>query len=465
MSDKRKRLALLLATSALCMSGTASAQTAEDVSTLKAEIQALKAQVSALESRLDSMVPVPASAPSPASVAAVASPAPAPAKPADPTKIAWKGAPELSHPDGLTFKIRGRIQADAGYVDAPRGFTDRGLGSVSEMRRARIGAEGTMPGGFGYKIEADYSDNQVEMIDAYLTYTRGPIQVTVGQQNGGWSLDELTSDSGTSFMERAAFTDAFEFERRLGASVTYSGKTFTVNGGLYTDNVGDLSNAQDGTSGGDENNSYSVDVRSVWFPSLGKTQLHLGGSIHWRDRGDLSRGLTRYRQRPFLHATNTRFLTTDAFNVETELGYGMEFAAIRGPFHVAGEAATLRADLVSGQRPTFWGGYGEIGYYLTGDTRGYKNGIFSRTKVRRPLGKGGAGAFQINLRYDYLDLNDKGVIGGQQDAYLASLIWTPVDLMRVSINYGWLDYHDALRANTRDDFSVSTVGMRAEIDF
>ncbi|MBB5685543.1 OprO/OprP family phosphate-selective porin [Sphingobium boeckii] len=465
MTDWGKRLALLMAASALCAPGLALAQSADDVAALRAEIQRLKDQVSTLETRLDAMAPALAN-PAPPAAAPAPMAAAAPPKPADQTKIAWKGAPEMSQSSEWLFKIRGRIQADIGYVDAPRASTDRGLGSVSEMRRARIGAEGTMPGGFGYKIEADYSDNQVEMVDAYLTYAHGPMTVMVGQQNPGWSLDELTSDSGTSFMERAAFTDAFEFERRVGASITYMGKAFTVSGGGFTDNVGDLSNAVDGPSGGDENNSYSVDARSVWFPVAGKTQLHFGGSVHWRDRGDLSRALTRYRQRPFLHGTNTRFLTTDAFNVQSELGYGAEFAAVRGSLHVAAEAAWLRADMVSGERPTFFGSYGEIGYYLTGETRGYKNGIFARTKVRRPLGKGGMGAFQVNLRYDYLDLSDDGVIGGKQDAYLASLIWTPVDLMRVSLNYGWLDYHDALRSSgVRDDFGVSTVGMRAEIDF
>jgi len=460
MTVSLNRLAWLLATSALCAPGAAQAQSAEDVAALRAEIQRLKDQVSTLETRLDAL-----SAPVAPIVAVPPAPLP-PAKPEGETKIVWKGAPELSHPDGWSFKPRGRIQADIGFTGRPKGSTDHGLGFASEMRRARFGAEGTMPGGFGFRIETEFSDNETEINDAYLIWTKGPLTITAGQHNAFWGLEELTSDSQTSFMERAAFTDAFDFERRVGLSATYLSKSVSLTGSVMTDNITDLANAQDGVTGGDENNSYTLGGRGVWFPVIGKTQLHFGGSAYWRDRGDLARGTVRYRQRPFLHTTNTRFLSTAALGVETETGYGAEFAAIRGPLHVAAEVNGLRAGLVTGGAARFLGGYGEIGYYLTGETRGYKGGFFNRTKVKRPLGKGGPGAFQIVLRYDYLDLTDGAVIGGTQNGYLAALVWAPIDLMRVSLNGGWLDYRDALLPDgTRDNFGVSTLGMRAEIDF
>jgi len=456
MTVSLNRLALLLATSALCTPWAARAQSAEEVAALRAEIQRLKEQVSTLEMRLDA-ISAPVVAPPPASP---------PAKPADETKITWKGAPELSRPDGWSFKPRGRVQADIGFSGKPKGSTDRGLGFASELRRARFGAEGTMPGGFGFRIETEFSDNATEINDAYLTWTRGPLTITAGQHNAFWSLEELTSDSQTSFMERAAFTDAFEFERRVGVSAAYLSKSVSLTGSVFTDNIADLANAQDGVNGGDENNSYGFGGRGVWFPVIGRTQWHLGGSAYWRDRGDLARAPVRYRQRPFLHTTNTRFLSTAALGVESETGYGAEFAAIRGAWHVAAEIGGLRAGLVTGGSASFLGGYGEIGYYLTGETRGYKAGFFNRTKVLRPLGKGGAGAFQIVLRYDALDLNDGAVIGGTQKAYLAALVWTPIDLMRVSLNAGWLDYRDALLPDgSRADFGTKTLGMRAEIDF
>ena len=45
----------------------------------------------------------------------------------------------------------------------------------------------------------------------------------------------------------------------------------------------------------------------------------------------------------------------------------------------------------------------ELGYFLTGETRGYKGGKWDRTKVLKPWNEGGWGALQINGRVDYLD--------------------------------------------------------------
>ena len=59
---------------------------------------------------------------------------------------------------------------------------------------------------------------------------------------------------------------------------------------------------------------------------------------------------------------------------------------------------------------------------LTGETRGYKNGIFGTVKPARPVGDGGWGAVQATLRYDYLDLNDRTITGGTQNALIGALV-------------------------------------------
>src|SRR3546814_8260888 len=75
--------------------------------------------------------------------------------------------------------------------------------------------------------------------------------------------------------------------------------------------------------------------------------------------------------------------------------------------------------------PEFFGGAVEAGLYLTDDTRSYRSGMFRGIKVKKPVGGGGIGAWQVNLRYDHLDLNDDGIVGGTQNGYMASLIWNP----------------------------------------
>ncbi|MCB2080819.1 MAG: hypothetical protein KDE55_24355 [Novosphingobium sp.] len=376
-----------------------------------------------------------------------------------PVEIAWKGAPEFEGKGGWSFKPRGRLQFDAGVVDAPGSISDKGLGFANEVRRARLGFEGDIPGGFGYKFEADFSTSDVEIADALLSYSDGALGVTVGQHNNFQSLEELTSSRFISFMERAAFTDAFGFERRIGISGSYAKGPVLVQAGAFTDNMDDLNS--------DENNSYGFDGRVVFMPKMGDTQLHAGGSIHYRDLKDAASSV-RYRQRPFLHTTDTRFVDTGSIGASSETAYGLELAAINGPLHFAGEGYWQKVSRPGLANPTFFGGYAEVGYFLTkGDSRGYKKGTFDRIKPKNGVDKGGIGAVQVNVRYDYLDLVDAGIAGGKQNGYAVSLIWTPTAYTRLMANYGRMEYDLASIATGTGsrNYGVDTFGMRAQIDF
>jgi phosphate-selective porin OprO/OprP len=431
----------------------------EDAARLASELAAMRSKIEKLEAE------VAALRASPQAPAAAPAPAPTPASP-PPAQAASSGGG-----GGLTIKPFGRLQYDFGHVGSLPGVSDRGLGFGNEVRRARLGVEGSIPGGFGYKVEVDFADNEVEITDAFLSYKASKaLGLTLGQHNNFQSLEELTSSRFLSFMERAAFTDAFAFERRVGLSGTWTSGDLIAQAGVFTDNIEDLSNAQDALGLGDENNAVSLDGRLVYAPKLGATQLHLGGSAHSRDSGDTAATgpAIRYRQRPFVHTTNTRFVSTPGLRVERETDYGFEAAMIAGPLHATGEVHWLEADtLTPGLRPNFFGGYAEVGYYLTGESRGYKGGRWDRTIVRRPVGKGGIGAFQINLRYDHLDLNGDGILGGRQQGYQASLIWIPHDHVRFLLNYGRLRYEDAaiVAAGGDRDYSIDVIGARAQVDF
>jgi phosphate-selective porin OprO/OprP len=408
------------------------------VDTTTAKLEALQAQVEALQAQINELK----------AAGAKATPN-------------WKGAPEFTDKaGGWSFKVRGRAMFDAGYVSTPRGIGDAGLGFASELRRGRLGVQGAMPGGIGYKMEVELANGDAEFTDAYLDIETGGIKVTVGQHNNFQSLEELSSSLHTSFIERAAFTDAFGFERRVGASVEFGGKTYLVQAGVFTDNIADLSS--------DENNSYSFDGRVVLMPRLGDAQLHIGGSLHHREIQD-SAATTRYRQRPAVHTTDTRFIATPNLPVTSETGYGVEAAVIAGPWYAAAEASWLRADLATpgAATPTFFGGYVEAGYFLTGETRGYKAGAFDRVKVKNPLAKGGLGSFAVNLRYDHLDLSDAGVVGGQQDAVQASFNWKPADYVLFGLNYARLDYDDAAIPAAGGDrsYGVDMIALRSQFDF
>lgn len=421
---------------------------AKELAEMRAQMATMAQRIAELESDL---------ADTETAVAAAATTAAAAAPPATvaSAKTSWKGAPEVKGDGGWSFKPRGRINIDAGFVNAPNSTgAEEGFGS--EARRIRLGVQGSIPGGFGYKVEADFAGDEVALTDAIVTYKDSGLTLSVGQHNNFQGLEELSSSLNTSFIERSAFTDAFGFERRIGASAQYSAGDILVQAGLFTGNSADLP-AKD----------WGADGRVVFMPKLGDTQLHLGSSIHYRSLE--SGSSVRYRQRPLVHFTGQRFINTGNIGAESEFGLGLEAAAISGPFHFAAETYWQNADRGAALAdPTFFGGSAEVGYFLTtGDRRGYKNGTFDRVKPANPVGEGGMGAWQVNARYDRLDLNDAGIIGGTQDSYQFSLIWTMTDYTRLLLNYARLDYSAAALPAAGGDtsYGVDAFGVRAQIDF
>jgi phosphate-selective porin OprO and OprP len=452
----------LLATSSLMAAPTAMAQeAASDADAIQAELSAMRASMEAMNRRIeeleaelaltrgdDAEQPVAADVP-------VAAPVPVAAKEEPQTQIAWKGAPVISHPDGWSFKPRGRFNYDAAYISAPKS-TGHDDGYSSEARRIRLGIEGTVPGGFGYKAEFDFAQEVTVTTDAYIDYTDGNLTIIAGQHNTFQSMEELSSSLHTSFIERAAFTDAFVFERRVGISAQYITADWLVQAGFFTDNIEVLR----------DNKNAGGDIRFAYMPKVGDTQLHIGGSVHYNDIED--DGLVRYRQRPLEHPNNSRFIDTGFFSADSETGLGVETSAIMGPFHVAGEAFWQHVERTGFADPTFFGGYAEVGYFLTpGDRRGYKKGLFDRIRPANPVNEGGMGALQVNLRYDYLDLDDVDITGGQQNLYGISLIWTPTDYTRFLLNYAYIEYDGAVYPTASGDtsYGVNTFGARAQLDF
>ena len=439
------RLSLMAAALSCTMSTPLLAQ---DVTLPADELAAMRAQLAAMNARIDQLEGELAATKTEAAEAGQVVDAPAPAADSEPVST-------LAKSDGWSFKPRGRLMFDAGFTNAPDS-TGASDGFGNEVRRARLGASGDMPGGFGYKFEVDFAGNEISVADAILSYENGPIEIAIGQHNNFQSLEELTSSLHTTFIERAAFTDAFGFERRLGASITYARGDVLAQAGVFTDNLEDT-----------DSKNRGADARIVFMPKAGDTQLHFGGSFHYNDLDDPAAQL-RYRQRPLVHFTSQRFIDTRSMGADSETGYGLEAAAIAGRFHAAAEGYWQSVDMPGvADDPTFFGGYVEAGVFLTDDTRGYKGGKFDRTKPSSPVGEGGIGSVQFTLRYDHLDLNDVGIVGGRQAGYFAALVWKPTDYTALMLNYGRLQYTDAILPTAGGDtsYGVDAIGMRAQIDF
>jgi len=461
-------LAPLLLSAAATLAASPAAASPADEADLRRQLAEMREQMARMTQRIDSLEnelaaarqpaqAPPATAPVVASIGAVPPAVPAPAKPR--TEVSWNGAPQWSDGTGWSFKPRGRLQVDAGVIDGPAKLAGgENLGFSAELRRFFLGFDGTMPGGFGYRVEADLANSDVQLTDVYLTYAPSKaLTITLGQHKPFWGLDELTSDLNTSMMERAAYTNAFGFERRVGLSATYVHGALLAEGGVFTDDAIALNN--------DLDKSWSVDGRLVAMPKLAGGTLHLGGSVHWRDLNGSAANF-RYRVRPFLHTTDLRFVDTGTLPATGERGLGAEAAWIGRRFHVVGESFWQTVRRPGFADPTFNGGYAEVGYLLTRDQTAYRNSVFEQIRPRAPLGSGGLGAVQVNVRYDWLSLSDAGIRGGRQHSAGIAVIWMPTMLVRFIATYGHLWTKDASVAAGFDrDYGADAAGMRAQFNF
>ncbi|HEV2568635.1 porin [Sphingomonas sp.] len=444
-----KRCLFLALTS---VAAPAAAQTSDELRAIiakqQAQIDALTARLTALEAKAET----PAMA-SPPPVAATAPAAPKPASP-PPVAVAFKGSPEFTTSDGWRFKLRGRVNLDLGYVSKPENIlVSPDLGLRTRFRRIRLGVEGDTPGGFAYKAEVDFADGVARAADVMLTYRASktaPFEIGLGHTEPFNGFEQISSSRYTSTIERGEYNEAFANVRRVGAFATYISpdNELRVSAGVFGDAFG-----ADRSS-----DRFTLAGRAFWAPKIGETQLHLGANASYRTYPGSQLGFA-YRARPFVATTDARFVNTGNLALTSDRILGYEFIAIRGPFHFITEGQWLTANTIRpgqllepnetalGRRtsfdPTFFGMVAEAGYFFTGETRAYQNGLWARTRPLRPLGKGGIGAVSLNLRYDHLDLSDRRggagpentVDGGEQEGYLAALVWQPNDYVRFTFQY------------------------------
>jgi phosphate-selective porin OprO and OprP len=387
-------------------------------------------------------------------------------------EFSWGPSPTIRSKDGnFEVHVRGRLFVDGGYIDDEDGFYSND--NATELRAARLGIEGIAWRDFGFKLEVDFADNEVDLTDAFIEYDgefTDPAYVRVGQYKTPNSLEEQTSSRFTTFMERAAFTDAFDFDRRVGLGSGVHGDSWAFNAGLFGQNAGDAEN--------DEGFAVAGRGHYAWLDALGADSvIHLGASARYRSLdNDADGDSVRYRQRPFFHFTNTRSVDTgDLDNADGDVFVGGEHALVFGPLSVQAEAGHTWLQRGNGEDDAsgLWGGYIDASYFLTGESRSYEadEGVFGRVRVSNPVHEGGPGAWQIGARFDYLALNDGSadVEGGKQYSAIAGVNWYLNNNIRMMLDFAYTRVFDASdAANAAADGSSNNiygVGARAQVDF
>lgn len=377
--------------------------------------------------------------------------------------VRWRrGGPELRSADGeFTFHPRGRVMVD---FSSTRGsdFDARNINGT-EMRQVRLGAEGTM-GPLGYKIDADFADNDVSIKDAYLSWDTRlggvPAEFYAGNKLKDRSIDGATTLTRTPFMERNAVASVGSPESGyfgLGGQMKLIGQNWHYSLGITGD---DLGNA------GAESDALTFTTRAHWNPVKRPAGfLHLGGWYVHEDFGADVESINKVPRIASNFNDNIRVSASSIADVTREEAWGAELGGTWRNFWAFGEYAhrTIHSSTVDAVDHAASSVY--AGWLITGEKPGFsaRSGVWGTTRVSRPVTDGGIGAWELAARFDRYDFTD-APRGGEGDAWTLGLNWYLNDWSRLMLNYvRWTTDNQVGAYQGRD--SGNTVNVRAQVVF
>ncbi len=389
----------------------------------------------------------------------------------------WKDGFEVATKDkAFRVHVGGRTQLDTSWYAVDDGVdatTNPKYQDGVDFRRARLRIDGTMYEQIEWAVEYDFINSSrvrnsagtgtadldvTGFTDVWWTFKEVPCvgNIRIGNQKEAIGFEHVVSSRFLPFMERSYNQDTFYggafngFTPGISIFDHYDDEMGTWNIGLYkpTNNVF-AANASNG--------DYAVTgrlTRLLWWENDGRELLHLGISgrqfttvndqIRYRTRDAIRAGISS--QWPLPGDTGTLFgdqgqwINTEFVVVQDRWTFQSEYLA--SFLQDAGKTATTR-----NQDLFYHGGYVQVMYFLTDDHDSYdrkERASFGRVKPKKNFRflrtdpcdcYDGWGAWQVGVRYNYLDLNDKGINGGELNNYTAGLNWFLNPNMKIQANY------------------------------
>jgi len=398
-----------------------------------------------------------------------------------------------------SVQINGVFQADAVLFDQDPGSFDA-YGKIengADFRRARLSAKGSVTDRMDYFLQMDFGFfGRPTFTDVWVDFKQaGPLgTIRVGQWKQPFSLEAVSSFRYTTFMERAGVFQAFVPFRHIGIGFYDNAEDLMSTWAMSYFRTGqDQYGGSISTDGG--NGMAGRLTHLLWYnDDCGDRYLHLGLGYYLnappfdrrRDRsipeifvGEFfPSGPSGTSGQPIgTIANGTPFFVDTGFLEEVNLinTYGTESLWVRGPLSWQSEFMAQHIDTDSVGNALLWGGYSQIGYFLTGEHRPYdrKAGAIDRVIPLHSVSKsgGGIGAWELAVRWSYLDLLDRNVRGGDMDNFTAGVNWYVNPYCKCVFNYIHSNSNSRrIRNGIVEDTPLihaetSAFGMRCQLDF
>ena len=384
----------------------------------------------------------------------------------------------------FTLHVGYRFQLDTVFFtqsDNIRQPSPAGIGDLQDgafFRRNRPSFDGTMWEVVEFNVELALEQVQSgvpNFDEAWVGLTKLPIlgSVRVGHLKvpQGLEGDMVSSSKAMTFMERAAYTDAFyeNFATGIWAGNSVLDQHATWSAMAYRQDNPRSNSAADF---GDGEYGYSGRLTGLLIDeNEGRHLAHVGASGTWRnnlrpDPGLADPRVTRFRARPemrdaigdfgsgSLPGDSARLVDTGIFASTSTGIIGTEALYILGPFSVQAEYAWAFANeavvnKVNQGTLGFGGGYIQLSYFLTGENRTYDRrlGRLGSTYIAKPFTSfwavnhedgglsWGPGAWEVAARFSRVNLNDGAIQGGGEDGLTLGVNWYLNTNVKVQFEY------------------------------
>ncbi len=408
--------------------------------------------------------------------------------------------------------LKGAAPGSAGIPGSAKGA---GIGTLDDgayLRRIRLRTEGTLYENLEFFMETDFENlSRVTMDEAYVGIKNVPFLgvVRIGHHKVPQGLESYSSSRYLETLERSALFDTFEQEFGTGIFV---GNSFLNDRATWAAMFHRIEVFQpfNDASFGDGNSAFTARVSALpIFDESGRCYVHTAASYQYRS-GNLGRtfgdagistfgasqNVVRFRDRAEIRdatgagadgqGDGSRLIDTGYLSTSGITTVGTELLAVSGPVYL--QAESIVAQVEHGRQvnsaaaakldhgsPTFWGYYGQVGYFLTGESRPYQknNGTYGRVVpnsnfflVRGHDGNGGGsslGALELVYRFSYDDLNSNRIVGGTVAEHTAGINWYWSPNMRMQFNYTNANRNSV--GTLANAGTVQGVAVRSIIDF
>jgi phosphate-selective porin OprO and OprP len=369
-----------------------------------------------------------------------------------PTRVETDGGITVETMDGrASFALDGRLQYDTLFYNGIYNDASGDGASDTRVRRMRLGVGGELDPVWEWYFSIDVAnDSGKATLDAgYLIYKGFALaDITAGRHKRPFYLEALTSSKWITTVERGLIYDVIR-SHVSDFGITASKLYDVGEAGKLSWYAATLNEGVEDYAGGEEptgRDHWQYYARVAWAPWARKDgALHFGLAL-----GELNPARQSTIDIASRLGVSAASPVSVSYTIDEDREAGLEAAFVLGPFSAQAEYVLRTLDLSAGDSADISGGYAQLTYTLTGESRQYKPYPARMDKVA-PSGEHAFGAIELVARYDDIELERPGADAATARTITVGANWYLTPHVLFKLNYLTTKAENFGTANTDGD--------------